>query len=183
MDSNPGGAKPGCKRCCLWKCREHSFCSRCRIFRAHLSWIRNLCLFLFIWISVQFWTSEPICFFYVRSVSAVLLFPLCTALPGLGPGIAACSYIYYYSSFRPIESMAALWREHGKMMKFGTLLGMVINSDLTNFGVSRTTSIAPPPVQIFNIEMVITREPLSLEKWNLVHLITLIILITCNSLQ
>ncbi len=50
------------------------------------------------------------------------------------------------------------------MMKFGTLLGMVINSDLTNFGVSKTTSIAPPPVQIFNIEMVITREPLSLEK-------------------
>ncbi len=50
------------------------------------------------------------------------------------------------------------------MMKFGTHLGMVINSDLTNFGVSRTTSIAPPPVQIFNIEMVITREPLSLEK-------------------
>ncbi len=43
--------------------------------------------------------------------------------------------------------MAALWREHGKMMKFGTLIGMVINSDLTNFGVSRTTSIAPPPVQ------------------------------------
>ncbi len=43
-------------------------------------------------------------------------------------------------------------------------LGMVMNSDLTNFGVSKTTSIAPPPVQIFNIEMVITREPLSLEK-------------------
>ncbi len=33
-----------------------------------------------------------------------------------------------------------------------------------HFGVSKTTSIAPPPVQIFNIEMVITREPLSLEN-------------------
>ncbi len=50
------------------------------------------------------------------------------------------------------------------MMKFGTLIVMAMNSDLTNFGVSRTTSIAPPPVQIFNIEMVITHEPLILEK-------------------
>ncbi len=50
------------------------------------------------------------------------------------------------------------------MMKFGTLVVMVINSDLTNFGVSRTNSIAPPPVQKFNIEMVITPEPLNLEK-------------------
>ncbi len=50
------------------------------------------------------------------------------------------------------------------MMKFGTPVEMVMNSYLTNFGVSRTTSIAPPPVQKFNIEMVITREPLSLEK-------------------
>ncbi len=49
------------------------------------------------------------------------------------------------------------------MMKFGTLVGMVINSDLTNFGVSRTNSIAPPPVQKFNIHMVITHEPLILE--------------------
>ncbi len=104
---------------------------------------------------------------------------------GLDPYCYCMFYYYYYYYFfsSQWESMAALWREHGKMMKFGTLLGMVINSDLTNFGVSRTTSIAPPPVQIFNIEMVITREPLSLEKWNLVHLITLIILITCNSLQ
>ncbi len=50
------------------------------------------------------------------------------------------------------------------MMKFGTLIGMVINSDLTNFGVSRTTSIAPPPVQKFNIQIIITHEPLILEK-------------------
>ncbi len=50
------------------------------------------------------------------------------------------------------------------MMKFGTLIVVAMNSNLTSFGVSRTTSIAPPPVQIFNIEMVITREPLSLEK-------------------
>ncbi len=50
------------------------------------------------------------------------------------------------------------------MMKFGTLVEMAMNSDLTNFGVSKTTSIAPPPVQKFNIKMVINREPLSLEK-------------------
>ncbi len=50
------------------------------------------------------------------------------------------------------------------MMKLGTLVVMAMNSDLTSFGVSRTTSIAPPPVQKFNIEMVITREHLVLEK-------------------
>ncbi len=60
---------------------------------------------------------------------------------------------------------------------------MAMNSDLTNLGVSKTTSIAPPPVQKFNIQMVITHEPLILEKENLVHLSTLIMLITFNSLQ
>ncbi len=50
------------------------------------------------------------------------------------------------------------------MMKFGTLVMMVITSDLINFGVSRPNSIAPPPVQKLNIEMVITPEPLVLEK-------------------
>ncbi len=50
------------------------------------------------------------------------------------------------------------------MMKFGTLVVMAITIDLTNFGVSRTNSIAPPPVQIFNTEIVITLEPLILEK-------------------
>ncbi len=78
--------------------------------------------------------------------------------------------------------MAALWTEDGKMMKFGTLIVVAMNSDLTSFGVSKTTSIAPPPVQIFNIQMVITHEPLILEIWNVVHLITLIMLITCNIL-
>ncbi len=149
-------------------------------------------MFIFIW------TSVLICFFYVRSASAVLLFPL---FPGSAPALLlAAIFIIRGRAQRaraPIaivcfiiiiifvqwESMAALWTEHRKIMKFGTLIVMAMNSDLTNFGVSRTTSIAPPPVQIFNIEMVITREPLSLEKWNLVHLITLIILITCNSLQ
>ncbi len=58
VGSDPGGAWLGCKRFCGRKRHVHYFCSRCRIFRAHLSWIRNLCLFLFIWISVQFWTSE-----------------------------------------------------------------------------------------------------------------------------
>ncbi len=152
--------------------------------------------------------SFELLFLYVFSMyalaSAVLLFPL---FPGSAPALllAAIFRGRAQGARAPIalvcfiiiiiiiiiiilllfqwESMAALWREHGKMMKFGTLLGMVINSDLTNVGVSRTTSIAPPPVQKFNIEMVITREPLSLEKWNLVHLITLIMLITCNSLQ
>ncbi len=50
------------------------------------------------------------------------------------------------------------------MNTFGTLVVMALNSDVTNVGVSRTNSIAPPPVQKFNIEMVITPEPLILEK-------------------
>ncbi len=45
-------------------------------------------------------------------------------------------------------------------MKFGTLVAMAMNSDLTNCGVSRTNSIAPPEVQKFKIEMAITPEPL-----------------------
>ncbi len=48
-----------------------------------------------------------------------------------------------------------------------------MNSDLTKFGVSRTNSIAPPPVKKLKIKMVITPEPLVLEKFNLVHPITL----------
>ncbi len=59
--------------------------------------------------------------------------------------------------------MGALWREHRKMMKIGTLVEMATNSDLTNFGVF----IAPPPVQKLNIEMVMTPEHLILEKWDL----------------
>ncbi len=66
--------------------------------------------------------------------------------------------------FGPWGSMAALWREHRKIMKFGTLVVMAMNSDLTNFGVSRTNSLAPPPVQKLNIEMVVTNESLVLEK-------------------
>ncbi len=50
------------------------------------------------------------------------------------------------------------------MMEIGTLVEMTMNSDLTKFGVSRTNSIAPPLVQKLNIEMVITPEPLVLEK-------------------
>ncbi len=46
---------------------------------------------------------------------------------------------------------------------------MAMNTDLTNFGGSRTNSIAPPPVQKLNIEMVIAPEPLIVEEWNLVH--------------
>ncbi len=48
-------------------------------------------------------------------------------------------------------------------MTFGTLVVMTMNSDLTNFGVSRTNSIAPPAVQKLNIEMVITPETVILE--------------------
>ncbi len=69
------------------------------------------------------------------------------------------------------------------MMKIGTLVEMAINRDLTNFGDSKTNSIAPPPVQKFNIEEVITRKLLMVEKWNLVHLIRLFMLITFNNLQ
>ncbi len=52
-------------------------------------------------------------------------------------------------------------------MKFGTLSDIAMNSYLTNFGINRTNSIAPPPVQKFNIQMVITLEPLYLEKMKL----------------
>ncbi len=65
--------------------------------------------------------------------------------------------------------MAALWTEHTKMMKIGTLVEISMNTDLTNFGGSRTNSIAPPPVQKLNIELVIAPEPLIVEEWNLVH--------------
>ncbi len=68
------------------------------------------------------------------------------------------------------------------MMKIGTLVEMAINRDLANFGVSKTNSIAPPPVQKFNIEVVIPRKVLMVEKWNLVHLIRLFMLITFNHL-
>ncbi len=50
------------------------------------------------------------------------------------------------------------------MMKIGTLVVMAMNSDVTNFGVSRTNSTAPPAVQKFNIEMLIPLEPLALER-------------------
>ncbi len=80
-------------------------------------------------------------------------------------------------------SVATLWRENGKIMKIDTLVEMAINRDLTNFGVSKTNSIAPPPVQKFNIEVVITRKLLMVEKLNLVHLICLFMLITFNNLH
>lgn len=59
--------------------------------------------------------------------------------------------------------MVALSTEHEKIIKFGTLVVMVMNSELTNFGVSRTNSIAPPPVQKFTF-LKVTFEPFVLEK-------------------
>ncbi len=50
------------------------------------------------------------------------------------------------------------------MMQFGTVVEISMNTDLTNFGGSRTNSIAPPPVQKLNIEMVTTPEPLIVEE-------------------
>lgn len=47
-------------------------------------------------------------------------------------------------------------------MKFGTIIGMVMNSDLTNFGVSMT--IAPPTVQKLTFLKVLTFEPFVIEK-------------------
>jgi len=67
--------------------------------------------------------------------------------------------------------------------RFGTLVGMVKNSNWTYFGVCRINSIVPPPVQKCNFEMVITFEPFVLEKKDLVHLISLIIQITFNILH
>ncbi len=78
------------------------FCSSHRIFCLCSSLIRTICSFVLVWTSVHFWTSEPICFFHVYSVSAVLLFPLCTALPalpGLGPGNRCLQlYLLYFLS-------------------------------------------------------------------------------------
>ncbi len=51
---------------------------------------------------------------------------------------------------------------HILLITLDDLLVMVITCKLTNFGVSRTNSIAPPPVQIFNIEIIITHKPLVL---------------------
>jgi len=60
--------------------------------------------------------------------------------------------------------MAALSMEHEKMKKSGTIVEIVMNSDWSNFGVSRANSIVPPPVQKFTFLKVITFEPFVLEK-------------------
>ncbi len=126
-------------------------------------------------------------FFYVRSASAVLLFPL---FPGSAPALLLAAifrgrarrarpllllyvllgaepegldpycycmfyyyyyYYYYYYSSLPMgvygSPMKGTW-ENDEI--WHTWYGY--NSDLTNFGVSKTTSIAPPPVQKFNIK-------------------------------
>ncbi len=119
--------------------------------------------------------SFELLFLYVFSMYAlrlpVLLFPL---FPGSAPALLLAAIL----DLIPVRffflgkwgSVATLWRENRKMMKIGTLVEMAINRDLANFGVSKTNSIAPPPVQKFNIEVVITRKLLMVEKWNLVHL-------------
>ncbi len=120
---NPVGACPGWKRGCGRKRHEHYFCSRCRIFRVHLSWIRNLCLFLFIlnFCSVlNFWTYM---FFLCTLCFCRFALP---ALPGLAPASLLAAifrgrarrarplfaivvfyyyyyyYYYYYSSSLPM---------------------------------------------------------------------------------
>ncbi len=88
---NPGGAWPGCKMCCVWKCREHCFCSRCRIFRAHLSWIRNLfvpfhlnfCSVLNFWTYMFFLCTLCFCHFALPAMRRPT--PLCFA--GLAPAL------------------------------------------------------------------------------------------------
>jgi len=106
---------------------------------------------------------------------------------------AFVQHIHFFSSFYFTENekgplrfsiLIALWTVHRKMMKFGTLVVMLMNSNWTNFWPFRTNSIAPPPVQSqFNIEMVLTFEPFDLETWNLVHLVPLIMLITTNTVH
>lgn len=44
-----------------------------------------------------------------------------------------------------------------------TIIVMVMNSNMANFGVSRTYSIVPPPVKKFNFPMVISFEAFVLE--------------------
>lgn len=69
--------------------------------------------------------------------------------------------------------MAALWKVHRKIMKNGTIIVDAMKSNMTNFGVSRTYFIVPPPVQKLNFPMVITFEAFILDIQFLVHLITL----------
>ncbi len=169
------------------------FCSSHRIFRACSSLIKNVfvCSRLNFCSFLNYCTSEPICFF-------PCIFCFCRfALPALRRPMGRLrawpreSLLAAILDLIPVRffflgkwgSVATLWRENRKMMKIGTLVEMVIKSDLTNFGVSKTNSIAPPPVQKFNIEVVITRKLLMVEKWNLVHLIRLFMLITFNTLH
>lgn len=52
--------------------------------------------------------------------------------------------------------------KYEKMIKFGTIVEMVMNSDWTNFAVSRINSIAPPPK--FTFLKVVALEHFVLEK-------------------
>lgn len=61
------------------------------------------------------------------------------------------------------ESMPAIWTVHKKVMKFGTLIGVVLNTNLTKLCVSDTNSVAPPPFQIFTFLLIITFQPFTLE--------------------
>lgn len=59
--------------------------------------------------------------------------------------------------------MTALSMEHVNMIKFGTIVVMLMNSDCANFYL-RTNSIAPSPVQKLFFLKVITLEPFDQEK-------------------
>lgn len=74
-------------------------------------------------------------------------------------GLYPLLFSSYYYSFE-WESMAALSSEHRKMMRFGTLVVIVTNRNWIKFGVSRTNSITPAPVQKFTFLKVITFEHL-----------------------
>ncbi len=61
------------------------------------------------------------------------------------------------------ESMPAIWTVHKKLMKFGTLIGVVLNTNLTKLRVSDTNSIVPTPFQIVTFILIITFQPFTLE--------------------
>ncbi len=78
---------------------------------------------------------------------------------------------YRFSSLYEWESMAALLTVHRKIMKFGTLVEVVLNSNQTNSCVSTIFSIVPPPFQ-YSL-FLITSEHFVLKTKFRVDLITL----------
>ncbi len=55
----------------------------------------------------------------------------------------------FSSSSFAIASMVAHRTDYGKVVKFGTLIKDILNTNHSKFGVSNSNSLAPPLVQSF----------------------------------